>query len=162
MIESLEPNAPADFDFYVGEWHVSHRRLKTRLANQNDWEAFSGVCHVYKTLGGFGNVDDNILELPSGRYRAMSIRAYDAASGNWSIWWLDGRNPSALDVPVVGQFDGKVGKFETRDSFQGRPIVVQFKWIVEDPESPRWEQAFSEDGGETWELNWVMDFTKRS
>jgi hypothetical protein len=114
-----------------------------------------------RTLGGYGNVDDNKLELPSGAYRAMSIRAYDNATKNWSIWWLDGRNPGSLDVPVVGRFEGDVGIFETRDTFQGRPIVVQFKWIVKDPERPRWEQAFSTDEGKTWELNWVMDFTRR-
>ncbi len=158
---SLELNAPTDFDFYVGGWNVKHRRLKTRLANAHDWDEFSGKCFVYKTLGGYGNVDDNILELPSGEYRAMSIRTYDVATRKWSIWWLDGRNPGSLDVPVVGGFEGEVGVFETRDTFQGRPIVVQFTWKVGNFEKPRWEQAFSEDGGKTWELNWTMDFTKQ-
>ncbi len=158
---SLEGNAPTDFDFFVGEWKVSHRRLKERLVGCSEWETFAGICVMQKTLGGFGNVDDNILELPTGTYRAVTIRSFDPKQGTWSIWWLDGRNPGDLDVPVVGRFVNGVGKFFAEDVLNGKPIQVRFEWTQPESDAPRWEQAFSPDGGQTWETNWVMNFTRR-
>ena len=67
--------------------------------------------------------------------------------------------PGLLDPPVIGSFSGDVGIFEGEDTFEGRPIHVRFIWSGITPPSPRWEQAFSPDGGKTWETNWVMDFT---
>ncbi|MEJ6004646.1 DUF1579 domain-containing protein [Paucibacter sp. AS339] len=147
-----------DFDFFVGTWQVRHRRLKERLKSCQDWEEFMGRCEMRKTLGGLGNVDDNLLELPAGSYRAVTLRSFDPASGQWSIWWLDGRSPGRLDVPVVGSFSEGVGSFYADDELDGRAIRVRFQWTLPAPDQPRWEQAFSVDGGQSWESNWVMDF----
>ena len=160
MTPPLDPSAPTDFDFLIGSWKIAHRRLKVRLAGCTEWETFAGACVVQKTLGGFGNVDDNIIEIPSGTYRALSIRTYDAEAGTWSIWWLDGRSPGSLYVPVTGRFVDGVGTFVTDDTWEGKPIRVRFSWTRPHPESPHWEQAFSPDAGVTWETNWVMDFTR--
>jgi hypothetical protein len=160
MSITLDPTAPTDFDFFMGSWRVAHRRLKERLAGCSEWETFSGVCLVKKILGGFGNVDDNILELPTGTYRAATVRSYDAKLDRWSIWWLDSRSPGSLDVPVVGHFKAGVGTFFADDTFQGKPVRVRFLWTVPRPDCPRWEQAFSPDAGATWETNWVMEFTR--
>lgn len=149
-----------DFDFLIGNWRVHHRRLKQRLANSHDWLEFDGTCAAQKLLGGAANVDDNVLDLPDGSYRAASLRAYDPAKQQWSIWWLDSRNPGHLDPPVVGHFENSVGTFYADDSFQGKPIRVRFFWTKTTTATPHWEQAFSSDGGKTWETNWTMDFTK--
>ena len=61
---------------------------------------------------------------------------------------------------MFGTFDGDVGTFEGEDVFKGRPILVRFTWSGVTTETPRWEQAFSDDGGKTWETNWVMDFAR--
>ncbi|MFN8387036.1 MAG: hypothetical protein U0X92_11520 [Anaerolineales bacterium] len=156
----IDRSAPTDFDFFIGSWKVSHRRLKVRLANSDEWETFAGVCVTQKTLGGFGNIDDNTLEIPSGAYRAMTIRSFDVKTGAWSIWWLDGRNPGRLDVPVVGKFEKGVGTFIAEDTWEGKPLRVRFLWTQSQDGSPHWEQAFSLDAGATWETNWVMDFTR--
>jgi hypothetical protein len=154
------PDAPADFDFFLGQWVVSHKRLKGRLVGSTEWQHFSGSCLMHKILGGFGNIDDNVVELPDGVYRAATIRAFDPKSRTWSIWWLDARTPGAIDVPVVGRFADGVGTFVANDSSNGQPIVVRFLWTLPAPETPRWEQAFSPDGGQSWETNWVMDFRR--
>jgi hypothetical protein len=126
-----------------------------------EWETFSGICVARTTLGGFGNVDDNIINAPSGTYRAVTIRSFDAAAGTWSIWWLDGRRPGSLHVPVVGSFVNDVGTFFAEDTWEGKPIRMRFLWTRPRTDAPHWEQAFSPDGGATWETNWVMDFTRR-
>ena len=160
MALPVEPSAPTDFDFLIGRWEVAHRRLKSRLAGCTEWETFSGLSVARKTLGGFGNVDDNIINAPSGTYRAVSIRSFDPAAGTWSIWWLDGRRPGSLDVPVVGRFVNDVGTFFAEDTWEGKPIRMRFFWSRPRSEAPHWEQAFSPDGGATWETNWTMDFTR--
>lgn len=156
----LDPLAPADFDFIIGDWLVKHQRLNSRLSNCTEWTEFSGYSSTVKTLGGFGNLEDNLLQLPDGVVRAVAMRSFCPSSGLWSIWWLDGRNPSTLDVPVVGSFIGHIGTFFADDLLDGRPIKVRFTWTALPGQNPRWEQAFSNDRGETWETNWKMEFVR--
>jgi hypothetical protein len=150
-----------DFDFLFGSWTVEHRRLKERLVGCDDWEEFGGTCDAYSILGGAANVDDNVVELPVGTYRASSIRSFDAATETWAIWWLDQRNPHSLDVPVVGAFREGVGEFHANDILNGKPIRVRFQWSDTQSSSPQWDQAFSADGGVTWESNWTMHFHRQ-
>ena len=114
---------------------------------------------MQKILGGAGNMDENILDFPGDAYRAVSLRTYDATKKQWSIWWIDGRNPSHLDPPVVGGFKNGIGTFYANDTFKGKPIRIRFLWTNLTTE-PHWEQAFSDDGGKTWETNWIMEFVK--
>jgi len=157
-----DPAAPSDFDFIIGDWTVRHRRLDSRLTGCQDWTEFSGLSSTVKTLGGFGNLEDNLLHLPDGDVRAIAVRSYCAASQSWSIWWLDGRKPGALDVPVRGSFAHQVGLFYADDVLDGQAIRVRFTWTAAPGAHPRWEQAFSNDGGASWETNWTMEFVPRA
>lgn len=150
-----------NFDFLHGHWHVSHCRLRERLCGCTEWDHFEGTCNAQAILGGQGNVDDNLLHLPGGSYRAATLRTHDPQTGRWSIWWLDGRHPHRLDVPLLGTFEHGVGRFFASDVLDGRPIRVRFLWTDTHTPSPRWEQAFSPDGGQTWEVNWTMRFHRR-
>jgi hypothetical protein len=155
----VDASAANGFDFLIGDWRVAHRRLKDRLAGSTTWEEFGGTCTARKILGGHGNIDDNLIELPAGAYRAATLRAFDPASQRWMIWWLDARKPGALDTPMIGGFAEGVGTFYADDAWQGRPMRVRFLWTRLGTGSPRWEQAFSLDAGASWETNWVMDFS---
>lgn len=159
MTHPHDPTPPHDFDFLIGDWHVRHRRLNARLAHCTDWTEFDGLSSTRKTLGGFGNVEDNLLHLPDGDVRALALRSFDPASRAWSIWWLDARRPHHLEVPVVGRFNDGTGLFYADDALDGRPIQVRFTWHRQVGGGPRWEQAFSPDAGATWETNWTMSFT---
>ena len=150
-----------DFDFLVGQWRVHHRRLKERLADNHEWVEFEGTCAMRKLMDGWGNVDDNVLDLPGGAYRAVGLRAYDPKTAQWAIWWLDARNPfGELDPPVKGRFENGVGMFETDTTLRGKSIRMRFTWSHITATSAQWEQAFSPDGGKTWETNWHMDFER--
>jgi len=148
------------FDFLHGSWRVHHHRLRARLAHSSDWEDFDGTSRCWGILGGDGNVDDNVIEFPSGTYRASTMRVFDARAGVWRIWWFDARNVETLDPPLVGSFHDGVGTFYADDNWQGKPIRVRFLWRSASSDSARWEQAFSDDKGKTWETNWVMSFEK--
>jgi hypothetical protein len=154
------PGAPGHFDFLFGAWRVEHRKLKARLAGSSEWLEFGGTTVCQPTLGGFGNMDDNILDQPGGAYRAVTLRAYDAKEQVWRIWWLDSRVPVSLDPPMRGAFKDGVGTFLADDHLDGKPIKVRFIWSDATPTSARWRQAFSPDGGATWEENWEMRFTR--
>ena len=149
-----------DWRWLVGNWDVWHRRLKERLAGSDDWAEFGGKSACWPTLGGLGTIDDNILDLPDGEYRGFGIRAFDPATRTWSIWWVDGRNPTRIDPPVVGRFDGDEGVFNGRDRFKGRDIDVRFRWHDVHGARPNWDQGFSTDGGKSWEINWRNYFTR--
>jgi hypothetical protein len=153
-----DPTSPNDFDFIIGDWRVRHRRLNARLCGCTDWTDFEGQSSTSKTLGGYGNLEDNILDFPEGRVRALALRSYSRESSTWSIWWLDGRFPGRLDTPVTGKFVDGVGLFFADDTLDGKPVKVRFTWHATAAQ-PRWEQAFSPDGGASWETNWLMEFT---
>jgi hypothetical protein len=159
-LRDVQTSSPDDFDFLHGSWTVRHRRLRHRLADSDVWDDFDGTVECMPTRAGFGNADDNWLDDPVGAYGAIAVRAFDPDTGRWSIWWLDQRSPGQLDPPVIGQFVDGVGTFETDDTFNGRPVVVRFRWLDTDTGTPRWEQAFSPDAGVTWETNWLMWFTR--
>ncbi len=149
-----------DFDFFFGAWRVEHRRLKQWLAGCTEWGTFGGNCTVQPILGGQGNLDDNVIELPAGSYRAITLRAFDPATERWAIWWLDARHPHSLDVPMIGHFTDGVGTFFADDTIDGRAIKVRFLWTDITKTGCRWQQAFSSDGGASWETNWIMNFTR--
>lgn len=149
-----------DFDFLEGDWLVAHQRLKERLSGCTEWETFTGRCTLRKTLGGLGNCDDNVINLPGGAYRAMTTRAFDPETRSWAIWWLDARWPHRVDAPMIGRFENGVGAFFCDDTLNGVPIRVRFLWTETHTAAPHWEQAFSADGGETWEVNWRMRFAR--
>jgi len=149
-----------DFEFLVGRWRVRHHRLKGRLVGSTDWEDFAGSCTTWLTLGGFGTADDNVIEIPSGTYRAMGIRAFNPDTRQWAIWWLDARYPTRIDPPVFGRFENGAGEFMGDDTLNGRAIKVRFRWTDIDTPRPHWEQAFSPDDGATWEANWRMEFSR--
>jgi hypothetical protein len=150
----------SDFAFLIGRWQVHHRRLKERLAGDTRWDEFGGSSELRTLMDGRGNVDDNVIDLPGGPYRAVTLRSFDPASKQWAIWWLDGRHPHQIEAPMVGGFENGVGTFYADELFNGRPIRVRFLWSNITADSCRWEQAFSADEGRTWETNWIMDFTR--
>jgi hypothetical protein len=149
-----------DFDFIVGTWRAHHRRLKERLANASDWIEFGGTSVAQSLMGGLANMDGNVFEMPGGAYRGVSLRCFDPATRRWAIWWLDERFPHAVDVPVIGAFENGIGTFTCDDTLRGRPIKVRYLLTPLTPTTRRWEQAFSPDGGQTWETNWITHFTR--
>jgi hypothetical protein len=150
------------FDLRVGEWTCHNRKLKERLAGSHEWVEFDGTQSFRLLMDGYANVDENVFTIPgAGPYKGVTLRAYDAKTGEWAIWWLDGRNPFGdLDPPVKGRFQNGVGIFYADDTLRGKPIRVRFTWSNITQNTAHWEQAFSPDGGKTWEVNWVTDFKR--
>ena len=170
---SLHPQPPApadtgrhDFDFLVGTWTSQQRRLKAPLQGRDEWEHFSARCAMRRLPGGFANVDTLVAEDWRPGWVGMAFRVFNPVTQLWSIQWLTNEgagidaSSGRLEAPVVGRFDGDIGLFEGDDVLDGRPIRVRFCWTRLGANAARWEQFFSEDAGQRWELNWVMDFER--
>jgi hypothetical protein len=156
---TLAPSTGArDFDFLVGEWHVHHRHL---IPGGHEWVEFEGTASNRKLMDGEANIEEHALSAPNGAYRAVALRSYDSTTGQWAIWWLDGRYPSGpLDPPVKGRFENGIGSFYSDYTQDGKPMRLRFLWSNVTPTSARWEQASSSDGGKNWATNWIMNFRR--
>jgi len=151
---------PHDFDFLWGTWDIANERLVERLAGSDAWERFEARGECWPILGGAGNVDTFVpVNNPSG-YQGASVRVYDPAAEQWSIYWADNVR-GQLFPPVFGRFVDGVGEFLGDDEHAGLPVLARFLWSGITVTTARWEQAFSVDGGETWETNWIMSFSRR-
>jgi hypothetical protein len=156
--ETTVADGAHDFDFLHGRWTVNHHLLKARGADSAEWMKHQGTAETRPLLGGLCNVEEHRI---TGRPSGVALRCYDPAAKRWAIYWVSDWD-GLLGPPVYGGFDGNEGVFEGDDTFEGRPIKVRFLWRKLSPNRAKWEQAFSFDGGKSWESNWVMEFERAS
>ncbi len=154
--ERQEQDGRADFDFEVGRWKVRHRRLREWLKGATDWEAFEGIALSRKVLGGLGIIDEITNERASGPTQGMTVRLFDPQAQQWSIYITDNVH-GTLTPPMIGGFQQGRGAFYAHEPIGGQHLLSRFLWMDITPTSYRWEQAFSADGGSTWETNWIQE-----
>lgn len=154
-----EHDGRADFDFFIGRWKAHNRRLRERLKGSKDWEEIDGRAVIHKVLGGLGNIDEITMDRESGPLQGLTLRLYNPESRQWSMYWVSSVDGS-LQSPVIGGFEGGHGEFYSQEPFEGKSIFVRFICSNITETSCRWEQAFSTDGGKTWETNWISELTR--
>jgi hypothetical protein len=153
-----------DFDFLLGSWRIANRRLENPVDERStEWREFPSSMECRPILAGLGNFD--LYSAPDfpGRpgFEALALRLFDPAARLWRIWWASTVGAGQLDTPVVGRFEDGVGRFECDDVIAGLPVKVRFDWTEITASSARWQQSFSFDG-ESYRLNWVMQFSRSS
>ena len=142
-----------DFDFLVGHWKLTNRKLTCRLQGCTTWKPeFVSFVDMQQVLAGKGNIDKYHEDVAGKVFDGLAVRLYDPQSRLWSIYWADG-NRGNFDPPLTGSFVHGVGHFFGRDRFNGKDILVVFRWDARHPARPIWSQGFSQDGGKTWEWN---------
>ena len=149
-----------DFDFLFGRWKVHCRRLSHPLSGSKQWIEFDGVNVGRPVWDGRANMDEFEADAPSGHIEGMTIRTYSTNTHQWSIYWSSQANGTVDFPPMVGEFKNGIGEFYDSETYNGKGIFVRFTWIVNSPDSCHWEQAFSADGGKTWETNFIWDLTR--
>ena len=157
LIKASSTSSHSDFDFLVGKWKMYHRRLNKRLEDCKEWTEFESTDSNYKILSGTADMDiystTQMPGLEGKLFEGVTLRLFDPKTRLWSLYWV-ASNVGVLDPPVVGSFENNVGHFFTKDTFNGKNIIVVFRWDVRDKDHPVWSQAFSPDDGKTWEWNW--------
>jgi hypothetical protein len=158
------PNVPArdgqhDFDFEFGAWRAHVSRLKHPLSGSKEWVQYDGPSIVRKVWDGRANLGEIDLAGPAGRIRGLSLRLYDPAARQWRISWANAAD-GLLGTAMVGGFANGRGEFYDQETYDGRAVFVRFIFSDITPTTFRLEQAFSADGGKTWEANWIATFAR--
>ena len=148
-----------DFDFEIGTWKTSLKRLQHPLSGSNTWLEYSGTTTVSKVWSGRANLVELDVTGPSGHIEALSLRLYNAQTGQWSLNFSAVGN-GIISQPTIGEFKNGRGEFYDQETFNGRYILVRFIISQVSADVCHFEQSFSDDGGKTWKLNWVATDTR--
>ena len=156
---SQQRDGQHDFDFEFGTWKTHLRRLLRPLTGSTTWVEYDGITVVRKVWDGKANLVELTADGPAGHYEGLSRRLYDPQSHRWSLNF-SGLGSGSMSPPAIGQFRNGRGEFFNQETLNGRPIIVRF--VISDitPSSCRFEQSFSENGGKTWEANWIAVDTR--
>ena len=151
-----------DFDFLIGDWKAHVRRLPDRLNNSDTWDVYDGISNHHKLLDSNANFEQ--FEVTSTdkklHIKEQTLRLYNRATRQWSIYPVNLDNGTLDTPPVVGSFSGKRGEFFHQETLKGRTILVRYVWLDLSPNSARMEQSYSPDGGKTWEVNWICELSR--
>ena len=148
-----------DFDFHFGVWKTHIRRLQKPLTGSRIWTDYDGTSVVSKVWGGRASLLELEANGPAGHIEGLGLRLFNPQSHQWSLNWANGTD-AILTAPMVGKFVHGQGQFYDQEEFQGRIIMARNGFSAITPNSSRFEQAFSDDAGKTWETNWIMTFNR--
>jgi hypothetical protein len=148
-----------DFDFNIGTWKTHISRLQNPLTGSTIWVEYDGISVVREILSGRASLFELTADGPAGHLEGVGLRLYNPQSHQWSLNWANGKT-GILGVPTTGGFRDGRGVFVDQESFNDRVILVRNSFMDITPNSARFEQTFSDDGGQTWETNWVMTFAR--
>ncbi|MGH7556248.1 MAG: hypothetical protein ACREMD_00410 [Gemmatimonadota bacterium] len=154
-----DQNGQNDFDFEIGTWVTHLSLLQNPLTGSATWVEYEGITVVRKVWDGRANLVELDVDGPAGRIEGLSLRLYNPESRQWSLNFSNSRG-GTLSPPVIGDFKNGRGEFYGQEMIDGRAIYVRF--VISDitPNSVRFEQSFSDDGGKTWEANWIATDTR--
>ncbi len=148
-----------DFDFEIGTWKTHLSRLVHPLTGSTAWVEYDGTTVVRKVWNGRANLVELEVDGPAGHIEGLSLRLYNPQSRQWSMYFANSKG-GTLSQPTIGEFKDGRGEFYDQESFNGRTILVRNVWSDITPHSCHFEQAFSDDGGKTWEVNWIATDTR--
>lgn len=154
-----ERDGQHDFDFEIGTWRTHVSRLVRPLSGSSAWVEYDGTSVVRAVWSGRANLLELDVAGPSGRIEGLSLRLYDPEARTWSLNFSN-RRTGTLSPPTIGKFQDGRGEFFSEETLDGRPIRVRFVVSEITSTSCRFEQAFSDDGGKTWEVNWIATDTR--
>ncbi len=157
LTDAAAGDGSRDFEFLRGHWYVRNQRLLRPLQDATQWTHSRGSLIGVALLEGLGNYDE--LRSDESGPLGISIRFYNKQTRQWADYWIAHRD-GVMQAAVFGAFDDGVGIFFGDDTLAGKPIRIRQLWSAADSATPRWEQAYSMDGGKTWETNWIMDFSR--
>lgn len=150
-----------DFDFEFGAWDATIRRLAKPLSGSAEWMEHRGVSTVRKVWDGRANLGEINVEGDGVSIEGLSFRLYNPETHQWSIRWASSRD-GELGAPMIGGFRDGRGEFYNQELYDGKAVFVRFIFSDIAENTFRLEQAFSADGGKSWEPNWIATFSRRT
>lgn len=148
-----------DFDFEIGTWKTQVKRLLQPLSGSDKWTEYDGTTVVKKVWNGKANLVELVMDGPAGHFEGLSLRLYNPETRQWSLNFSNIKS-GTLSAPTIGEFKNGRGEFYNQETLNGRSIFVRFFITKVSEDQIRFEQSFSDDGGRTWELNWIATDTR--
>jgi hypothetical protein len=156
---AVERDGQRDFEPLLGSWKYHLKRRMHPLTGSDSWVEFDGTGACNKVWDGRAELDTVELDGPSGHIEGLTLRTYNPQTHQWSLYWANSKDGTVV-APQIGEFKDGRGEFYAQDSLNGKIIFVRFVWTNLNTKSPHFEQSFSNDGGKTWEINWITDQTR--
>ena len=154
-----ERDGQHDFDPLIGSWKYHLKRRVNPLRGSNTWVELEGTGVCYKVWDGRAQLDTIEVDGPTGHIEGLTLRTYNPQSHQWRLYWANSKN-GIMDPPQVGEFKNGRGEFFAQDTINGKTILIRYVWTDMTTNTPHFEQSFSDDGGKTWEVNWITDQTR--
>jgi hypothetical protein len=149
-----------DFDFELGSHKIHLKRLLHPLTGSTSWVEFDGTSVTRKVWDGRAQLEEFETDSPAaGHIEGLTLRLYDPQAHQWSLYWANSKG-GPIFPPQIGEFKNGRGEFYAQDTLNGKSILVRFVWSDTTTNTPHFEQSFSDDGGKTWEVNWITDQTR--
>ena len=148
-----------DFDFEAGHWRIHLKRLVHPLTGSKTWVEFDGTSVTRLLWNGRAQIEEFETVSAADHIEGLTLRTYNPESHQWRLYWANSSD-GLLVVPQIGQFKNGQGEFYAQDIFNGKSIFIRFIWSKTNSNTPHFEQSFSEDGGKSWEVNWITDQTR--
>jgi hypothetical protein len=148
--------AQHDFDFEIGRWQTHLKRLQHPLTGSTTWVEYQGTTVVRKVWNGRANLVELEVNGAKGHIEALSLRLYNPDSHQWSLNFSNSAS-GTMATPSIGEFRNGRGEFFDQETLGARAILVRFVISEITSMSCHFEQAYSDDGGKTWEVNWIAD-----
>jgi hypothetical protein len=163
--ESVQPTSAQntgqrDFDFELGSWKIHLKRRLHPLTGSTTWVEFDGTSVTRKVWGGRAQIEQFETDsAAAGHIEGLTLRTFNPKTSQWSLYWANSKD-GILVPPQIGQFKNGIGEFYAQDTLNDKLIFVRFIWSDTTTNVPHFEQSFTEDGGKTWEVNWITDQTR--
>lgn len=149
-----------DFDFAFGVWKTHIARLQRPLTGSTTWAEYEGISVVRKIWHGRAGMGETEADGPAGHLEALSLRIYDPSARQWNLTYASGSGGVLSAPATIGEFKNGRGEFYDMEPINGRNTLVRQVWSDITPNSCHFEQAFSDDAGKTWEVNWIATDTR--
>jgi hypothetical protein len=153
------PDPQHDFDFEIGTWHTHLKRLQHPLTGSTTWLEYDGTSTIRKIWNGRANLVELEVDGPTGHIEGLSLRLYSPQYHQWSLNFANSAQ-GIISIPTIGKFKNGRGEFYDQETFNNRTILVRNVFEDITTTTYRFQQSFSDDGGKTWEPNWIAVDTR--
>jgi hypothetical protein len=164
-IDSAQQNSLAvhdgqhDFDFNIGTWKTHIRQLVHPLTGSSDWVELNGTVHVRKVWDGRAQLEEIEADGSTGHFEGLTLFLYHPQAHQWAQYFVDSGSV-VIGPGQVGDFRNGRGELFDQEQVNGRTVLSRFVWSDITPDAHHVEVSYSDDGGKTWEPNFIANLTR--
>ena len=149
-----------DVDFNLGKWHTSIRRYADPFSAPSHFASLEGTVTVRPVWNGKALLEEIEADGPNGHWQGLTLFLYNPQSGQWSQNYANAAQGHFEAAATIGEQRGRDIELYSTDTAGGRAILVKGLWSEIEPDSHRYTEAYSDDGGRTWQTAFDARLTR--